>query len=134
MSNTNTQESEMKHTEFWNNIYQTVDDNFDALTGGDRLADWPREKCREYIEKSWEIANDDLLDGCDRTHYIDAILDKTEERLEDSQPGRPPLYAEKMKQTALYLTADMINWLKAQPEKTMSEAVRRIITQAMNHA
>lgn len=43
---------------------------------------------------------------------------------------RPTLYNQKMKQTAIWLPEDMINWLKAQ-NGSMSETVRELIRQAM---
>lgn len=50
--------------------------------------------------------------------------------IEYIKPGRPPLHGETMRQTALYLTAEQIAWLKAQPG-TLSETVRRLIDAAM---
>ena len=44
--------------------------------------------------------------------------------------GRPPIYSEKMKQTAIFLPLDMIEWLRQKPG-TMSENVRQIIADAM---
>ena len=45
--------------------------------------------------------------------------------------GRPPLFSKKMKQTAVWLTEEMIEWLKSQPG-TMSEVVRSLIQDAMD--
>lgn len=47
------------------------------------------------------------------------------------EAGRPPLYDEPMKQTAVWLPEHMIAWLKDQPG-TMSKAMRRLIDQAMS--
>jgi hypothetical protein len=44
--------------------------------------------------------------------------------------GRPPLYAEPMTQTAVMLTQEMIDWLKAQPAG-VSATVRSLIENAM---
>lgn len=46
------------------------------------------------------------------------------------EAGRPTLFGEPMRQTAIYLPEHMITWLKAQPG-TMSEAVRELIQKAM---
>lgn len=45
--------------------------------------------------------------------------------------ARPTLYAQPMKQTAIWMPQEMIDWLKAQPGTTMSQAVRRLIDTAM---
>lgn len=45
--------------------------------------------------------------------------------------GRPPYYSKKMKQTAVWLTEEMIDWLKSQPG-TMSEVIRKLIQDAMD--
>ena len=46
------------------------------------------------------------------------------------EAGRPPIYDQPMKQTAIWLPDHMIAWLKAQPG-TMSETMRRLIETAM---
>lgn len=46
--------------------------------------------------------------------------------------GRPPMYDQTMKQTALYLPEPMINWLKAQ-DGNMSETIRELIDQQMKN-
>jgi hypothetical protein len=43
--------------------------------------------------------------------------------------GRPPLYGESMRQTAVWLPDEMITWLKSQGN--MSETIRELIEQAM---
>ena len=43
--------------------------------------------------------------------------------------GRPTYYGQRMKQTAVYLTPEMIAWLKAQG--SMGETIRALIEQAM---
>jgi hypothetical protein len=43
--------------------------------------------------------------------------------------GRPSYYGQRMKQTAVYLTPEMIDWLKSQGG--MGEVVRGLIDQAM---
>ena len=48
----------------------------------------------------------------------------------EPEPGRPPLYGEKMKQTAVWLPVEMADWLKAQPGG-VSETIRGLIAQAM---
>lgn len=45
--------------------------------------------------------------------------------------GRPTFYSKKMKQTAVWLTEEMIKWLKSQPG-TMSEVIRKLIQDAMD--
>lgn len=45
--------------------------------------------------------------------------------------GRPTFYSKKMKQTAVWLTDEMIEWLKSQPG-TMSVVIRKLIQDAMN--
>lgn len=47
--------------------------------------------------------------------------------------GRPTYYGKPMKQTAIWLPEEMIEWLKAQPG-TMSETMRILIKQAMDAA
>jgi len=47
-----------------------------------------------------------------------------------TKPGRPPIYNDKMKQTAIYLPEYMLDWLKSQPD-TMSEIIRQLIENAM---
>lgn len=44
--------------------------------------------------------------------------------------GRPPLFGEKMKQTAVWLTDEMIAWLKDQG--SISETIRSLIGKAMS--
>jgi hypothetical protein len=44
--------------------------------------------------------------------------------------GRPTLYGETMRQTAIYLPEDMIAWLNQQPGN-MSVTIRELITRAM---
>ena len=50
---------------------------------------------------------------------------------EEPEPssGRPPLYGASMRQTAIYLTAEQLGWLKAQPG-TLSETVRSLVDAA----
>ena len=45
--------------------------------------------------------------------------------------GRPTFYSKKMKQTAVWLTEEMIEWLKSQPG-TMSVVIRKLIQDAMD--
>lgn len=45
-------------------------------------------------------------------------------------PGRPPLYSEPMKQTAVLLPTEMIEWLSHQPGG-MSETIRQMISEKM---
>lgn len=47
--------------------------------------------------------------------------------------GRPPIYSEAMRQTAIFLPEHMITWLKAQPGG-MSETVRKLVQAAMDQA
>jgi hypothetical protein len=49
---------------------------------------------------------------------------------EAAAPGRPPMFEESMKQTAIYLPENMLDWLKSQPGN-MSETVRSLIENAM---
>lgn len=51
--------------------------------------------------------------------------------VEEASAGRPTYYGEPMKQTAFWLPENMIEWLKSQPGKTMSEVIRDLIQQAM---
>jgi len=46
------------------------------------------------------------------------------------EAGRPPLYGEKMVQTAVWLPAEMVDWIKAQVG-SQSEVMRRLIQAAM---
>lgn len=48
----------------------------------------------------------------------------------DPRSGRPPIYDQPMKQTAIWLPEEMLNWLKQQP-KPMSEIMRDLIKDAM---
>ena len=48
----------------------------------------------------------------------------------DNPVGRPPLYEQPMKQTAIYLSPNQLEWLKAQ-SGSMSEMVRRMIDEAI---
>ncbi len=50
--------------------------------------------------------------------------------VEDAAAGRPTLYGKPMKQTAIWLPDEMIDWLKAQPG-SMSDVMRDLIDQAM---
>lgn len=45
--------------------------------------------------------------------------------------GRPPAGASPMIQTAIWMPADMLAWLKAQPG-TMSENIRRLVAVEMD--
>ena len=54
----------------------------------------------------------------------------TEKDQSNTDVGRPPFYSKKMKQTAIWLTEEMIDWLKKQPG-TMSEVLRNLIEDAM---
>jgi hypothetical protein len=45
--------------------------------------------------------------------------------------GRPPLYDAPMIKTAMFLTAEMVDWLKSQPIG-MSEKVRELIKKEMD--
>lgn len=45
--------------------------------------------------------------------------------------GRPPIYSEAMRQTAIFLPEHMITWLKAQPGG-MSETVRKLVQVAID--
>lgn len=45
---------------------------------------------------------------------------------------RPTYYGKPMKQTAIWLPEEMIEWLKSQPGKTMSEVMRGLIKGAMD--
>ena len=49
------------------------------------------------------------------------------------QPGRPTLYGETMRQTAIYLPEEMIAWINAQPG-SMSETIRGLIQDKMTRA
>lgn len=48
----------------------------------------------------------------------------------EPEPGRPPIYGEKMRQTAIWLPEEMAEWLKDQPG-SISETLRGLIAQAM---
>lgn len=56
-----------------------------------------------------------------------------DQEAEEPTPGRPPLYGEKMTQTAVWLPQDMIDWLKTQ-DKSISETIRDLITNAQQQA
>lgn len=45
-------------------------------------------------------------------------------------PGRPPRYGKTMKQTAIYMPQDQIDWLKRQ-KASASETVRNLIREEM---
>lgn len=45
--------------------------------------------------------------------------------------GRPTKYKNPMRQTAVWLPEEMINWLKSQPE-TVSETIRNLVEEKMN--
>ena len=68
--------------------------------------------------------------------YLKAICELDDDRIievdavEEEQAGRPPMYGQKMRQTALYLPDEMLAWLKAQPG-TASETVRDLVSKAM---
>ena len=49
---------------------------------------------------------------------------------ENSQFGRPTIYADKMKQVAIYLPDEMIYWLNTQ-NRPMGETIRMLINTAM---
>lgn len=51
--------------------------------------------------------------------------------VDEASAGRPTLYDEPMRQTAIWLPEEMIAWLKSQ-DKTLSETVRDLIKQAMD--
>jgi hypothetical protein len=53
-----------------------------------------------------------------------------EEIAEEPEAGRPPIYGERMRQTAIWLPEEMANWLKSQPG-SISETLRGLIAQAM---
>ena len=46
--------------------------------------------------------------------------------------GRPVLYDKPMKQTAIWMTTEMIEWLKSQPG-SMSDQMRAMIEEKMKH-
>lgn len=50
--------------------------------------------------------------------------------VEEATAGRPTIYGETMKQTAIWLPESMLTWLKAQP-KSMSEIIRDLVEAAM---
>lgn len=52
------------------------------------------------------------------------------EKRHKPSPGSTPLYGEPMKQTAIYMPAHMIDWLKSQ-DGTMSEVIRAMIEDKM---
>jgi len=49
---------------------------------------------------------------------------------EAAAPGRPPMYDEPMRQTAVWLPEEMIDWLKSQ-DGSMSDAIRGLIESKM---
>ena len=67
------------HTEYINNIRQTVEDNFSALTGDEGIENWNREACKAYIENEWEINENEIEDSVEQ--YIEDILKWTEYKL-----------------------------------------------------
>lgn len=67
------------HTDYINNISQTVEDNFSALTGDEGIENWDRAACKAYIESEWEINEDEIEDS--REQYIEDILNWTERKL-----------------------------------------------------
>jgi len=52
--------------------------------------------------------------------------------VEEATAGRPAIYDKPMKQTAVWLTEEMIAWLKAQPG-SMSDQLRAMIEEKMQH-
>lgn len=64
-------------------------------------------------------------------HYVDweVAFDEIPAEPEPDR-GRPTLYGEKMKQTAVWLPEPMMTWLKDQPG-SISETIRDLIDQAM---
>jgi len=51
--------------------------------------------------------------------------------VEEASAGRPALYDKPMKQTAVWLPEEMLEWLKAQPG-SMSDQIRAMIEEKMN--
>ena len=47
-----------------------------------------------------------------------------------TSPGRPPIHGKAMRQTAVMMTKEMMDWLNQQPEGK-SETVRKLVEQAM---
>lgn len=50
--------------------------------------------------------------------------------MNERERGRPTYFGEKMKQTAVYLTNEQLNWLETQP-LNKSETIRNLIDEAM---
>jgi hypothetical protein len=57
-------------------------------------------------------------------------MSQNEKPVSDRERGRPPMFDKKMVQTAVWLPAEMLTWLKAQPV-TASEVIRQLIEKAM---
>jgi hypothetical protein len=53
-----------------------------------------------------------------------------DQEAEEPSPGRPTLYDEKLIQTAVWLTQDMIDWLRQEPGSA-SEIMRKLIEEKM---
>lgn len=51
--------------------------------------------------------------------------------VEDAVAGRPTYYGKPMRQTAIWMPEEMIEWLKNQNE-TMSDSIRKLIENAMS--
>ena len=49
----------------------------------------------------------------------------------EPSPGRPPIYGEKMTQTAIWLPKEMLAWLKEQPG-AVSETIRAMVQDRMD--
>ncbi len=75
-----------------------------------------REEAQELYEKLPEHP-------VDYATAFDAVV-------EEATAGRPPIYGESMRQTAIWLPEEMVAWLKTQPD-TMSETIRDLIKRSM---
>ena len=91
-------------------MWQGERNTVEPLSREEAMALW--ETLPEHHE-SYEIA-------------FDAVVE------EASVVGRPTYYGQAMKQTAIWLPVEMIEWLKSQG--TMSEVVRSLVEQAMKKA
>ena len=57
---------------------------------------------------------------------------ETKKNIDKKNFGRPPTYGKKMRQTAIYLPDEILEWIAKQPGDSMSDIIRNIIETNMN--
>lgn len=71
----------------------------------------------------------ELYEGCLTEHAVE-YEEAFDAIVEEASAGRPTYYGKPMRQTAIWLPDEMIDWLKAQG-KPMGDTIREMIKQAM---